>query len=273
MSDESDAEKLRSDESSADESAADESGAAGFSGDEPSDDDFDDDESTTGAPDPDGAGDGESDDALLEAWQQRGDKRAGDRLIRRYLPGLRRYFRNKVASRADEEDLIQQVFEGLVKAMPKFRKQSSLRTFLLRVARNKRRDYFRAKARKRDIMDIDELSVAELIPGPSSIQSRNRRQAMLIQGLRMLSLADQELLELRYWEEPTVPEIAEILAIPEAAVKSRLRRAKERLRKAMETLAESDEEIEFARTGDLDQWAEDVRRQQLGRRPGSSSHE
>src|SRR5690606_31943018 len=151
--------------------------------------------------------DDETDEELLKAWVERGDKRAGDRLIRRHIPAMRRYFRNKVASRADEDDLIQQVFEGLVKAMSGFRNESSVRTFLFRVASNKLRDYFRTKSRKRDIVDVDELSVADLIPGPSTIQSRNRWQALLLGGLRMLALADQELLELRYWERLTVPEI------------------------------------------------------------------
>ncbi len=217
--------------------------------------------------------DEESDEALLEAWVERGDKRAGDKLLRRHIPGLRRYFRNKVASRADEDDLIQQVFEGLIKAMPRFRKTSTFRTFLFQVARHKLRDYFRARARKRDIVDIDDLSVADLIPGLSTIQSRNRREALLIEGLRALPLADQELLELRYWSQCTVLELVEILEIEEPAVKSRLRRAKERLRAAMEKRAESDEELELARTGELDQWAEDVRKQHLGRRRGDGGEQ
>lgn len=204
--------------------------------------------------------DNESDEALLAAWQERGDKRAGDRLLRRHIPSLRQYFCNKVSSRADEDDLIQQVFEGFIKAMSSFRKESSFRTFLFQVARNKLRDHFRARSRKRDIVDIDELSVADLSPGPSTIRSRNRREALLIEGLRALTLADQELLELRYWSKFTVPELADLLEIPEPAVKSRLRRAKDRLRAAMERRAESDEELERVRTGELDRWAEAVRR-------------
>jgi RNA polymerase sigma-70 factor, ECF subfamily len=217
----------------------------------------------------------ESDEELLKAWQERGDKKAGDRLIRRHLPAMRRYFCNKVTSRADEEDLIQQVFEGIVKAMSSFRNKSTFRTFLFRVAKNKLHDHIRTRTRRRDIVDIDELSIADLIPGPSTIQSRNRRAALLIAGLRALPLGDQELLELRYWEKLTVPEIAELLDLEEPAVKSRLRRAKDRLRKAMEGLAENDAELEAARTGELDQWAEDVRQQHFERRSsnGESSAE
>lgn len=217
--------------------------------------------------------DEDSDEALLAAWMERGDKRAGNRLLMRYIPHLRTYFRNKITSRPDEDDLIQQVFEGLIKALPGFRKMSSFRTFLLQVASNKWHDYLRTKARKRDIVDIDELSVADLIPGPSTIQSRNRRQALLIEGLRALSFADQELLELRYWSQCSVPELVEILAIEEAAVKSRLRRAKERLRTAMEKRAESDEELALVRTGELDEWAEDVRQQHLERRRSNGKDE
>lgn len=214
-----------------------------------------------------------TDEELLDAWQERGDKQAANRLLMRHLPAIRRYFRNKLSSRPDEEDLVQQVLEGLVKAMSGFRKEASFRTFLFQVARNKLRDHFRAKTRRREDVDIDEISVADLAPGQSTILSRNRREALLIEGLRALSLADQELLEYRFWQELTVPEIAEILGLEEAAVKSRLRRANDRLRDIMAGRAESDEERAKIETGELDRWAEDVRKQNFGRRRAGSGGE
>jgi RNA polymerase sigma-70 factor (ECF subfamily) len=228
-----------------------------------SDDEFNDDEfngEASSAPDPDRE--------LVAAWQEQGDKQAANRLLTRHLPSLRRYFRNKVGSRTDEEELLAQTLKGLVEAIPGFRRESSFRTFLFKLARNKLRDHFRAKSRKPDAVDIEELSVADLSPGPSTIRSRNRWDTLLLGGLRAISLSDQELLELRYWEKLTVPELIEFLGISGSAVKNRLLRAKERLRKAMATLAESNEELERVRTGEIDRWAEEVRPKHLGDRPG-----
>lgn len=228
-----------------------------------SDDEFNDDEfndEASSAPDPDRE--------LVAAWQEQGDKQAANRLLTRHLPSLRRYFRNKVGSRADEEELLGQTLEGVVKAIAGFRGDSSFLTFLFQVARNKLRDHFRAKFRKPDVVDIEELSVVDLSPGPSTIRSRNRWDTLLLGGLRAISLSDQELLELRYWEKLTVPELVEFLGISDSAVKNRLLRAKERLRKAMATLAESNEELERVRTGEIDRWAEEVRPKHLGDRSG-----
>lgn len=206
-----------------------------------------------------------SDEELFAAWRE-GDKRAGDQLIRRYLESMRRYFRNKLGGQDDENDLIQQVFEGCTKATASFRGDATFRTFLFQVAKNKLRDYFRARHRRKETVDIDEHSVADLSPGLSTMQSRSRRVTLLVEGLRRIPLSDQELLELRYWEKLTVPELSKILDMPEPAVKSRLRRAKERLKEAMAKLAENDEELRMVRTGELDRWADDVRKQQFERR-------
>lgn len=206
-----------------------------------------------------------SDEELFAAWRE-GDMRAADQLIRRYLPSMKRYFRNKLGGQDDENDLIQQVFEGCTKATASFRGESKFRTFLFHLAKNKLIDYFRARSRRKETVDIDEQSVADLSPGLSTMQSRSRRITLLVEGLRRIPIADQELLELRYWEKLSAPELVKILDLAEAAVKSRLRRAKERLRAAMEKLARNDEELRMVRASELDRWADDVREQHFGRR-------
>lgn len=52
--------------------------------------------------------------------------------------------------------------------------------------------------------------------------------------LGRLSVADRQLLALRYEHDLTQPEVAEMLGIPEGTVKIRLHRLRGRLRKALE---------------------------------------
>lgn len=194
-------------------------------------DDFEDDEGPEGS----GGDDGEvvPDADLFRDWGA-GDKRAGDTLIRRYLEKLRAYFASKLSQGDDVADLVQQTLEGCSRAAPTFRGDCSFRTFLYTLARNKLRDYLRAKSRRPQAEDIDEISVADLNPGPSTIRSRNRRQALVLEGLRSLRLQDQEILEFRYTQGLSMQEIADTLGVELNAAKSRLRRAKAALRKALE---------------------------------------
>ena len=57
----------------------------------------------------------------------------------------------------------------------------------------------------------------------------------------------------------TGPELAEVLAIPEGTVRSRLRRAQEALETAMTELAEDPETLASTRAG-LDKWAASLAR-------------
>jgi RNA polymerase sigma-70 factor (ECF subfamily) len=171
----------------------------------------------------------EPDDAsLLRAWVA-GDDAAARILVDRYTPKLRRFFGNKVATVEDANDLMQQTFLACTKSAPEFRGDSSFFTFLLTLARNKLVDYYAVKRRQPELADVDDVSVADLCPGPSTLVARDQRERLLIEGLRRLPLHDQELLEYRFWLDLKTSEIAEILKLNENAVKSRIRRAKGRL--------------------------------------------
>ncbi|ACY13878.1 RNA polymerase sigma factor [Haliangium ochraceum] len=179
-------------------------------------------------------GDEVSDAELFASWAA-GDKHAADVLIRRYMDKLSGYFAAKLSQGDSVADLVQQTLEGCHRAAPSFRGECSFRTFLYRVAGNKLRDFLRGKARRPRAEDIDEISVADLNPGPSTIRRQNHRQAVLLDALRSLPLQMQELLEFRYQQDLSIREIAEILGIEVSATKSRLRRAKEALRRALGT--------------------------------------
>ena len=65
-------------------------------------------------------------------------------------------------------------------------------------------------------------------------------------------------LELFYWEDLSVGELAEALGIPPGTVKSRLHRGRQLLREAMETLPASPADRQSVREL-IDEWAESVK--------------
>lgn len=191
--------------------------------------------------------------ALLQAWKA-GDRGAGDALLSRIVPAVRRFFRNKVGTEVDE--LTQQVVLDCVRSLQNFEGRSSFRTYALAVARRRLYAFYRQRA-KRPGVDIDQLSIAELAESPSSVRAREQEHIFLLQALREVPLELQIVLELHYWESLSTMEIAEVLEIPQGTVKSRLRRAREAVAVRLRSLDPCAERVENV-VGHFDAWAESL---------------
>lgn len=190
-----------------------------------------------------------SDAELFDAWSE-GDERSGAELFDRHFPAVSRFFRNKVAD--DFEDLVQQTFVACLESRGKFRRDSSFRTFLFAIANNVLRNYFRS--RRRDRIDLTEVTAYDLASGPSTIIGRAREQKLLLGALRRIPIEHQIILELYYWERLKARDIGEIVGESEYTIRNRLRRGKELLRRMMEELATDQAELEST-WGGLERWA------------------
>lgn len=196
------------------------------------------------------------DAALFRAWTA-GEKRAGAALIERHYDSVERFFDTKVADRA--EDLAQLTFLRCAEAATTWRGDGGFRAFLFGVARNVLREHIRGRVRDgRRPMDFDTASIADLVPGAATLAARSAEQLQLARALQRLPLDLQELVELYYWEELSVEELAACVGVPAGTIKSRLHRARALLKEAMDALPEGEEGREGARTL-LRQWVERVR--------------
>lgn len=169
-----------------------------------------------------------SDFELLRRWQG-GDRAAGNQLFRRHFDALDRFFRNKLFRDGDE--LRQRVFQRICEHREGFRGDSSFRTYLFKVARNMLIDHLRKHVRESADFDLEGL--ADLGASPSNVVSRSREHMRLAQALRELPLTEQMVLELHYWEECSMDEIAAILEIPPGTARSRARQGREHLLKKL----------------------------------------
>ncbi len=191
---------------------------------------------------------------LLELWRE-GDETAGRDLFARYFDAVYRFFRNKVDDAA--EDLTQQTFMGLVQSRDRFRGDASFRTYLFMIARKRLYSYLRKNQRK-DPVEFDSTSVADIgLASPSRAVAVRQEQQLLLQALRRLPVEMQVALELFYWEELTVAEIAEVLETPIGTVKSRLQRARTRLDAEIAALSES-EALLRSTLDNFERWARDL---------------
>lgn len=200
-----------------------------------------------------------SDADLLKAWAQ-GDRAAGSELFTRHYSTVRCFFANKVDDAA--EDLIQQTFAECVAGRHRFEGRSSFRAYLLGIARNLLRQHWEAR-RGRGAVDIEELSLSELGAGPSTLLARDREHKRLLDALRQVSLEQQIILELYYWEGLTGSALGEALGVGEETARSRLRRAKIALAKEYRRL-ERFAGVPESTDEDLERWAVGVRAKVIG---------
>lgn len=206
----------------------------------------------------------EQDAELLAAWRG-GDQDAGERLFDRHADAVARFFENKV--RRGAEDLTQATFLRMLEGLDRIRVDAAFRAFVFGVARNVLREHLRELGRGRKI-DPSVDSMAGLAPGPSTVVGMRQEHQLMLEGLRHLSIDDQILLELYYWEELPTDEVAEILGIPPSSTRRRLQEARGRLDTKMAEIAASPELLGRTRQN-LDSWVAEVRRQ-LGA-PGTAA--
>jgi RNA polymerase sigma factor (sigma-70 family) len=199
----------------------------------------------------------DSDRALLEAWRS-GDTEAGSALFERHFPAVYRFFCNKVGT--DIDDLVQQTFLGCVEGASRFRAHASFRTFLFAVARNKLHDHLRrAHAGGPDrSADFGVTSLHDLGVSPPDVIATREEERLLLRALRRLSVEQQTLVELSYWEGLTDAALAEVVGIPKGTLKSRLRKARQDLEAELAALSRSPELLQST-VGDLEGWAAAIR--------------
>lgn len=142
-----------------------------------------------------------------------------DALARQYAPAVYRLAYIRTGSRADAEDVMQEVFLRLIKTKPVFSGQTHAKAWLLRVAVNCVNDLFRLPWRKREEPLEEETAVSE---GPEA--------GSVTEAVLSLPVRYRIPIHLYYYEGYSVAEIAAITGKSEGTVKSRLFRARTLLR-------------------------------------------
>lgn len=211
--------------------------------------------------------DAPTDAELLERWAG-GESAAGAALVQRHYDSVFAFFANKVGDQ-EAAELTQDTFAGLIEALERFRRHSSVRTFVFAIARWKLVEHFRRRHAQRrivatgDVGDEDQPTRGD--PSLGSWLEGRRRESLLVVSLRSLPLDDQILLELKGYEELTIRELGEVFDVPTGTVASRIRRARERLERTIRAMADEPGLAEETLTG-LDTYMKTIR--ELPQYPG-----
>ncbi len=158
---------------------------------------------------------------------------AAETIARDYGDLILRLAHHFCATGDEAQDAAQEAFVNLVEALPAFRGECALSTWVYRITLNT----CRARGRRRQLRQQRETPLAHDPPSaelPASARLElDERQQALRQAVTELPADYRAVVLLHYHQELSYEEVAEVLGIPLGTVKVRLFRAKQLLRRRL----------------------------------------
>jgi RNA polymerase sigma-70 factor (ECF subfamily) len=156
------------------------------------------------------------------------DRDAFDQIVRRHQKGVWRLVHRYLRNDADASDVTQQVFVRAFKGLVSFRGQSSVRSWLYRIAINCALSWIRDH-RRETASEIAEDALTEPHPGPERIAG-DQDNAQLRAAIELLPRKQKLVLELRVFDDLSFREVAELADCSENTAKVNFHYAVKRLR-------------------------------------------
>jgi len=174
----------------------------------------------------------ESSDEALITLIANGDKMALQTLYGRHNVRVFRFVLRFLHDEATAEDMVSEVFLDVWRQAERFERRSQVSTWLLAIARNKALSVLR----RRSTEELDE-EVAEFIEDPADnpeVKMQKKQQSTVLQEcLTQLSPAHREIIDLVYYHEKSIDDVAKIVGVPANTVKTRMFYARKRIGELM----------------------------------------
>ncbi len=162
-----------------------------------------------------------TDEELARRVQRGGAAELAVLVQRHHSPLLGFLYRLTGGDRALAEDLTQEAFLRALRSIQQYQPSRRFKPWLYAIALNVARDHFKRAETRYAVTLTDEefTSLADPIEWEKSIEEDSQRVAIAI---GTLPVHQREAIILRYYQDLSLAEIAEVLAIPIGTVKSRL---------------------------------------------------
>ncbi len=181
------------------------------------------------------------DQQVLLSAAVRGDLRSFEYLVRRHTPAVYRYCARMLPNRADAEDCTQETWLAAWRALPGFREDASLTTWLYRIATNQALMMLRRRRVDMPVGELPEVSDDGAGDPARQLQKHAEREAVR-KAIRQLPVQYRVPLVLREFESLRYDEIAGVLDLGVPAVKTRLHRGRAQLLSLLGGAARDDSE-------------------------------
>jgi RNA polymerase sigma-70 factor (ECF subfamily) len=163
----------------------------------------------------------DSSDETLIGLIADGDKRAMQVLYARHNVKVYRFILRLTGNQSLAEDLVSEVFLDVWRQAEGFESKSQVSTWLLAIARYKAL----SALRRRTDEHLDDQMVATIedtADNPETVVGTKDRNTIVQKCLTQLSPAHREVIDLVYYHEKSVDEVARIVGVPPATVKTRM---------------------------------------------------
>jgi RNA polymerase sigma factor (sigma-70 family) len=171
---------------------------------------------------------------VREEWlvlrSQSGERAALEELVARFQPRLILHARYLTGGRADVAmDIVQESWIAIIRGIARIDDPAKFRAWAYRIVTNKCADAIRETGRERQVVRDRPA------PEPSDEDSGDDIDSSVIrEAMARLGVEQRTILSLRYLEDMSTREIAEILDVPQGTVKSRLHAARSELKTLLE---------------------------------------
>lgn len=168
-------------------------------------------------------------EAAMIAAMAKGDATAVKRLYAATHVRLYRYLVRQLRNEAVAEEVMNETYLAVWQNAARYEGRSAPMTWILSIAHNKAVSTLR---KRREVSGLDEEQTAEIEDGDDTpevvVQKVDKAQAIRL-CIDKLGPDHKAVLDLVYYQERSVSEVAQILAIPEATVKTRMFYARKKL--------------------------------------------
>ncbi len=167
---------------------------------------------------------------LLVIRAKRGDSKAFEEIVREFERPLFYYVRRLVETNEDAWDILQEIWIKAFRGIGSLRETKCFRIWLYRIAHCTAMSHHRAAYRHQSVLveafDAEAVTEADSTPNPEDAERVHV-------ALDRLDPHFREVLTLRFLEDLSVDETAEITGVPTGTVKSRLFHAKKALKQIL----------------------------------------
>ncbi len=150
-----------------------------------------------------------------------------DLVVSEHGPLIRRIARSYEANRALVDEMVQDILLALWEALPRFRGDSQLKTFVVKVAHNRAISHVAKEARRPRSVELDE-ALADSATTPDQAAEHDEARGRLERAVAALPLGQRLVVTLAL-EGFSPEEVANVLGIGVSAASGRLHRAKSAL--------------------------------------------
>ena len=172
-----------------------------------------------------------SDDEIIRLYHDGNEERAFTEIVKAYSERLYWHVRRFVCCHEDADDLVQEIFMKIWAALPSFREEAQLFTWLYRIATNEVLNFLRKK-RVRAVLNFKSLdSEMERLIDSDPYFDGDAAQRVLMKAMQKLPQKQQIVFSLRYFDDMKYEDIARITGTSVGALKASYHIAYEKLKK------------------------------------------